>query len=193
MADRLLNQQGVVQAMAVATRGSSALGKCVEEGRGCFLHQPCCCHSHQRVVIAEHLAGPMPGALLQGLITPAGHPATGQEEQSTSPRTVSKQVIPPGYLLTQLFEHCKRHCLSLSMVGHLNGGRETERGLDTVYFQRLLLILATIDVLRMLKGSLSLCSKLIPCIQNTGLLQVSAVAHCLTSEEEVSQQYHSAA
>lgn len=59
-------------------RGSSALGKCVEDGRGCFLHQPCCCHSHQRVVIAEHLAGPMPGAALQGIIAPAGHPAMGQ-------------------------------------------------------------------------------------------------------------------
>lgn len=62
-----------------------------------------------------------------------------------------------------------------------------------LYFQRLLLILATVDVLWMLKGSLSLCSKLIPCIQNTGLLQVSATAHSLPSEEEVSQQYHSAA
>lgn len=43
----------------------------------------------------------------EGFITPVCRTAAGLEEHSHSPRTVSEQVIPPGYLLTWLFELCK--------------------------------------------------------------------------------------
>ena len=43
------------------------------------------------------------------------------------------------------------------MVEQQNGGGETERGPESVYFQRLILILATLDMFWMLKVCLSLC------------------------------------
>lgn len=104
---RLLSQQGVVRAMPVVTEEAQPPGKCTEERQGCFLHRCCWCHSHRQMVITGQLTGHVSGAALGRLILPACRTAVGLEEHSLSPRTVSEQVIPPGYLLTCFFELCK--------------------------------------------------------------------------------------
>lgn len=81
---------------------------------------------------------------------------TRLEEHSTSPRMASEQVIHPGYLLAWLLELCK------ALPFSIHGGtprwwwRNWERA-GACAFANLILILATVDMLWMLTGSLHLC------------------------------------
>lgn len=132
MAGRLLNQQGVVQAMAVATEEAQPWGNALKTGGGASSTSLAAATATSEWSSQSTLLVPCQEQRCKGSLHLQATPQW-VKEQPTSPRTASKQVIPPGYLLTRLFERCKRHCLPLSMVGHLNGGREIERGLETVF------------------------------------------------------------